>query len=270
MSEDLQLLAISVGNTRTALGRFSGRALLASRSLPNSDVAGIERAILEESAELDTEGRTVVVIATVNPRFSSELLARVEPRLEHEVFRIGEELPIPIRSSLTPAAGTGQDRLLAALAAFETVRQACVVIDAGTAITIDFVDGAGVYQGGAIAPGARMALTALHAGAAQLSEVALEKPDDSEPFGKNTREAMLNGVFYGARGAVRMLAERYAERYGGYPMIIATGGDARLLFEGDELVERIVDDLVLHGVAIACDIALSREVAEDASADSGA
>ena len=90
----------------------------------------------------------------------------------------------------------------------------------------------------------------------------MSRPDDAEAFGKNTRQAMLNGVFYGARGMVRLLIERYAESYGAYPQIIATGGDARLLFGDDELIEHIADDLVLRGVAIACEAALGEIEAE--------
>ena len=91
---------------------------------------------------------------------------------------------------------------------------------------------------------------ALREQTAQLPDVAFAKPDP-ETFGKTTREAMLNGVFFGIRGAVRMLSERYAERYGAYPRIIATGGDAQVLFEGDEFVEEIAPDLTLLGVALA-------------------
>jgi type III pantothenate kinase len=136
-----------------------------------------------------------------------------------------------------------------------------VVVDAGSAITVDFVDGEGTFQGGAIAPGARMMLRALHQQTAALPAVEFAAPegagdssgDDFQPFGRNTPQAMLNGVFFGARGLVRQLAERYAEKYEAYPTIIATGGDAKVLFEGDDLVERIVPELTLRGVAHAFD-----------------
>src|SRR5690606_11235082 len=102
--------------------------------------------------------------------------------------------------------------------------------------------------GGAIAPGAQMMLDALHQRTAQLPEVEMAQPDD--PIGHNTREAMLAGVFYGTRGIVREVTEQIAERVGSYPMIIATGGNAPLLFTGFELVERIVSDLTLMGLAV--------------------
>jgi type III pantothenate kinase len=87
-------------------------------------------------------------------------------------------------------------------------------------------------------------------------------PDD-EPFGRDTEQAMLQGVVYGAQGLVRRLVERYAMAYDAYPMVVATGGDAGLLFEGDELVDRVVPHLTLRGIAVACQRALA------ASGDAG-
>lgn len=261
----LRLLAVSVGNSRTAIGAFTGKRLAHARTLVNTSADALAGAILEDAREITGSERAAIVVASVNPGLSEPIIDAVDRKTEIEVYRVGEDVPVPIAHTLDPDARTGQDRLLAAAAAFDVVRQACVVIDAGTAVTIDFVDGAGVYHGGAILPGAKLMLRALHEGAAQLPEVEFDRPDEQEPFGKNTRDAMLNGVYFGIRGAVRLLLERYAERYGGYPQVIATGGDARLLFETDELVEHIADDLVLRGVALACDVSLS-----GATADSGA
>ncbi len=251
-------MAVSVGNTRTSFGAFAGKERLSLRSLPNSAMDAIVEGVLECAGVLRGE-RTAVVIADVNAALADTLVRAIEPRLEHELFRVGAGLPIPIEQATEAGAGTGQDRLLAALAAFEIAGQACVVIDAGTAVTVDFVDGVGAYQGGAITAGAQMMLDALARGTAQLPEVELGRPDPERHFGKNTREAMINGVCFGVRGAVRLLIERYAEAYGAYPQIIATGGDAHFLFDDDELVERIVDDLVLRGIVAAFQGTIARD-----------
>ncbi len=261
---NLQGLAISVGNTRTSFGLFDGKTLAESRSIANASVEAVVDAVAKMAEGLKGAERPIVAIATVNPMVSSPLVDRLSSLLDLQMHIIGDDVPPPIEQATDPATRTGADRLLAAAAAFDVVRQACVIIDVGTAITVDFVDGVGVFQGGAIAPGPRLMLRSLHQAAAQLPEVELERPDMSESFGKNTREAMLSGVFFGLRGFVRAIAEHYAEAYGGYPQIIATGGDARYLFEGDDFVEHIVDDLVLRGIAIACQAALA-----DVSADGG-
>src|SRR6185503_5698731 len=80
---------------------------------------------------------------------------------------------------------------------------------------------------------------------------------DNEPFGRNTTQAMLQGVYHGIRGMVQRLVERYAEHYEAYPLVIATGGDAATLFEGDPFIDRIVPELTLLGIAVAAKHALS-------------
>ena len=72
-----------------------------------------------------------------------------------------------------------------------------------------------------------------------------------KPFGQNTQQAILHGVYHGIRGTVKELVENYATELGFWPDIIATGGDAPKLFEGWELVHAIAPDLTLYGVALA-------------------
>jgi type III pantothenate kinase len=134
------------------------------------------------------------------------------------------------------------------------------VIDAGTAITVDFVDGTGVFHGGAIAPGVRMMCRALQAGAPRLPLVEWGQPALRDgPFGRDTTEAILVGVRAAAVGLAHLLVDRYAEFYRAYPRIIATGGDAQDLFGDDEIVEQVVPDLQLAGLADACRRALVRD-----------
>ena len=78
---------------------------------------------------------------------------------------------------------------------------------------------------------------------------------------------MLQGVFQGIRGMVRQLSEQYAIRYGAYPMVIATGGDAMVLFDDDELIELIVPDLQLHGMISAVKHMVSPEEVDAATSD---
>lgn len=248
------IVAISVGNTNTTFAACIGGDPFEPQSLPNADIPSIARAIatLAESQDTDT-----ALLATVN-RAVSEPLRRELVLLDIELLQINRDIAIPLKHTLDDAAiaSTGQDRLLAAAAAFRIAGQACVVVDAGTAVTVDFVDGKGTFHGGAIAPGLRMSLQALHEHTDALPQVAFAAPDPAIPYARNTTEAMLHGVYYGIRGLVRQLAERYAVAYEAYPVIIATGGDAQTLFESEELIERIIPNLVLQGIAQAYAAAL--------------
>ncbi len=254
-SGGLRLLCITVGNTNTKYGLFHGREMLAGGSHSCERIEDLTQEIVALAKARDV---TMSVMASVNARSASSLSRVLAERLGHDLYQIGVDVPIPLRGRLDHEAMTGHDRALNALAAFEIMQQAVVIVDAGTAITVDFVDGEGVYHGGAIAPGVSTALRALHAYTASLPDIPFSRPDE-HPFGANTQQAMLNGVFYGARGLVRMLVERYAEAYGGYPGVIATGGDAQSLFGDDDMIDRVVGNLTLLGIAIACEMVLDTD-----------
>jgi type III pantothenate kinase len=221
---------------------------------PNSELPAIVSGITRWWRDIASHPRASIVLASVNDREANRIRSAVEDQLGVEVYRVGEDLPIPIGRQLDPETITGVDRLLNAAAAFQTVKQACIVVDAGTAVTVDFVDGEGVFVGGAIAP-------ALHEHTHDLPELTFEAPT-ARTFGRSTAQAMLNGVYHGIRGMVWKLVEHYAERYGAFPMVIATGGDAQLLFGNDELVDRIVPNLTVLGIAAAARVALASDDAD--------
>jgi len=253
------ILAIAVGNTRTRLGLFHGGHLHQPVSVPSADAEAIVE-LLRDRVVPDKRP-VAVVIASVNPPAADALdaaIGRLGPRdLVRGVYRVGPDLPIPLQAAVDDDREVGHDRLLNALGAFTRARQACVVIDAGTAVTVDFVDGRGVFQGGAIGPGVSMMLESLARGAAALPEVAFDAGESvDQAFGTSTRKAMLLGVRACAVGMVHLLVDRYAQFYGGYPQIVATGGDAPALFENDSIVEHLVPDLQLIGIHETCVSAL--------------
>ncbi len=260
-----RLLVVSVGHTNATASLTRGATLDKPRRFPLDDLGAVADGLVEMAGELAAEGAddAAVVFSWTNRAACDTLASALAGRTELRTFRLMEDLTIPIRHALQDeaVAKTGQDRLLNALAAFDAAKQAVVVVDAGTAITVDFIDGKGVFQGGAIAPGAGAGLRALHSMTTSLPELKAEQPDD-EPFGRDTRQAMLQGMKYGAQGLVRRLVERYAEAYDAYPMVVATGGDAGLLFDDDELVDRVVPHLTLRGIALAC----VHELGEDGGA----
>lgn len=252
------IILISAGNTRTQVGLLEAGQVGEVSSHANDGPEAVRSAMARLVAE---HAGVAAVIASVNPAAA----AAAERELDGmgvEVHRLGRDIGIDLTHSLDDDSTVGQDRLLNAIGAFARARQACIVIDAGTAITVDFVDGEGVFHGGAIAPGVRMMLRALHEQTAALPAVEFTPPDPARgSLGKDTSHAMLIGVASAARGLCHLLIDRYAEFYGAYPRVIATGGDASALFDGDELVETILPDLTLVGLAEVC----RRELGEGAS-----
>ncbi len=264
------LLAVTVGNTRTRLGLFrpaatQGGELIEAASHTNADLAAIAKHARELLA---SDHGASIVLSSVSNKTADELEKLLRAETGEETYRFGRDLLIPVRTTLDDEKTVGQDRLLCALAAYSKAKQACVIVDAGTAITVDFIDGEGVFQGGVIAPGLHMMLASLHEHTAALPQMVFTKPDAQRGvFGKDTRHAMLLGVQTAAQGLVRLVVERYAEAYDAYPQIIATGGDAPTLFENDEVVEHVVPDLQLMGIYEACRRNLSPDGGLDAMDD---
>jgi type III pantothenate kinase len=242
------VLAISVGNTRTGIGAFRDGRLHYSEAQSNHDEVGLLRAIAAASRRL-RPGQTVAVLASVNPAVAALLIAEINTGLGIGVHRIERDVPVPIRRQLAARARVGEDRLLNAAAAHALLRQSCVIVDAGTAITVDYVGADGTFHGGAIGAGAQMMLDALHARAAQLPRVVMAAPRGA--LGRDSAEAMRAAVFFGLRGLVSTLADEYAWAMGGRPLVVATGGDAELLFSGHPRIDRIIAPLTLWGIALS-------------------
>ncbi|MEO1512599.1 MAG: type III pantothenate kinase, partial [Planctomycetota bacterium] len=162
------LLAIAVGNTRTRCGVFIAGQLEASATAPNAHAGEIEDAIAAATGKHAETLALAAVSSVAHAHLETAIAAmrRVVPALEPQIA--GRDIPLPIPLALEDPGTVGVDRLLNTTAAYETAKQACVVVDVGTAATVDFVDGQGVFQGGAIAPGLAMMLAALHEHTAAL------------------------------------------------------------------------------------------------------
>lgn len=238
--DSTHLLAVAVGNTRARWGTFTGReptpggvALLAS-------AADMLRASVEASTP------DAVAMASVNGPGADEI-ERALRGSGVPVVRLGRDFTPDLKHTLEDASTLGIDRVCNAIAAYQLVQSAVAVVDAGSAITVDFVDGEGTFHGGGIAPGAAMMLQSLHEHTAALPMLDFA-PDAAGVFGRDTPHAMQLGVSAAARGLVREMVERFAEHYEAYPRVVATGGDAAALFESDGFVERIIPDLQLIGI----------------------
>jgi type III pantothenate kinase len=249
MTTDQPFLALTVGNTRTSVATIVGDEIQGLESFDSNETSVIVEHAIKTWKDLDYESPQII-ISTSNEDANKAISAALADQTSRQIWQIGEDVPPAIGQHLDPETITGIDRLLNAAAVWDMHKQACVVIDAGTCVTVDFVDGEGTFHGGAIAPGARMQLTSMHNGTSTLPEVDFTAPL-KEAFGKNTAQAMLQGVFHGIQGMVRQLCEQYAVRYGAYPRIIATGGDAELLFKADEFIEEIVPNLQMQGIAVS-------------------
>lgn len=254
-----RFVTVDVGNTRCKL-----RAWIA----PFSSVGGLSRATVAQSADFDTNaalvtevrgfltriehdfgrGASRVAISSVaSPAIESELVAALRSVFADRVF-VAPDCGLSIEVS--NPANVGRDRLYAARGAFELVRGAAIVVDAGTALTVDalaLAHARGRFLGGAIAPGPRLLADSLARHAARLP---LVEPDvGARALGTDTQSALQAGIVIGFRGAARELVTRVASESGlsGAPIVVTGGARAFLLaptscFEGDVRE----DELLVH------------------------
>lgn len=272
------LLAIDIGNSRIKLGLFgaasgcvaaaqSAPLPIASPALPEpQDTLAVTPPLAPGSpaeqllADWLAEGGSVdrVVLASVN-RPSREQAEACLDRLVTAPRRLLAAGDLPLEVRLPAPERVGIDRLAGAVAANRLRRPGspAVVVDLGTAITIDLITPDGAFDGGAILPGIAMASRALHEKTDLLPEHGLTQLEGApDAVGKDTTEALHAGLFWGAVGAVREIIARQADRLTTPPQVFLTGGAApsvaRLLGGPDRTV-RYLPDLVLQGIAVAAD-----------------
>lgn len=159
---------------------------------------------------------------------------------------MSHQLPLPVQIGYETPETLGTDRIAAAAGAAERYPgKNVLIVDAGTALTLDVVSAAGVFLGGNISPGLRMRFTALHQQTHSLPKVELA--GEVPLFGKNTREAILagvvNGIIYEITNSISSLHNKFDNLH-----VILTGGDAGYL--SPRLKNTIFTDenLVLNGL----------------------
>jgi type III pantothenate kinase len=246
---DINLMVLNVGNSRLSAGVFEAGDLRHVVRVGHQERGQWAKVIGETWSHIAGRDGAAIAGASVNPAISEPLELVVTEATDRKVAWVGREIELPINVATENPAETGVDRILNVVAAYEQLGRACVVVDAGTAVTVDFCNDNGDFVGGAIAPGVNMMLDALHSGTARLPRVEFATPRDA--VGKSTAEAIRHGVYHGIRGMVKELVENYATELGRWPELIATGGDARALFDGWELVHAISPDLIFYGIALA-------------------
>lgn len=250
----MTLLTVDVGNTQTHLGVFDGdeldREWRASTDPARTDdeLALMFRQFLGlyglEFAEFDG-----VAICSVVPRLTQELRDMVERYFGFPALIVEPGVKTGIRIRIDNPREVGADRISNAVAAhamFE--KEPVVVVDFGTAITVDAVSAGGDYLGGAIAPGIDTAAAGLYAATAQLRRVELVAPP--ETIGKGTVHALQSGLVFGFAALVDGLVESVIKELGGDAHVVATGGLAPTVIEHCHRIERFEPTLTLLGLKL--------------------
>lgn len=232
-----QWLAVDAGNSRVKAGLFE----LMKSGLPRclkACAAGVDQP-LDWSALLSVdEPQTVTSIIAGSSQAHVDQIRQNWPKRWPEPLLVRSSERFPLTIDVEEPRRVGLDRLLTAIAAnrIRTAQQPVVVVDCGTATTINLIDAQGTFRGGAILPGFLLCAKALHHYTEVLPLLTVRQIVDvptataGHPvLGRNTEQAMLSGIFWGQIGAIREIASRLQSEAGGVPLMLLTGGGAALL-----------------------------------------
>ena len=250
------LFAVDVGNTQSVLGLFDETSLVGHwRISTNASLTGDElRAKVSGLLALDGFSWgdvSHVIVASVVPRLTAawEEVAQTASDCDMLVVGPGLKTGMPIRYDNPHEVGA--DRIVNGVAAFERLGGPVIIVDFGTATTIDVISEDGAYMGGAIAPGVETSAEALFSKAARLSKVDLEPP--ARAIGTNTRASVQAGLMLGEAAMVDGLVRRVWSELGVETPVIGTGGLAERMGPLCETIGRIDLDLTLEGLRIIYD-----------------
>jgi type III pantothenate kinase len=243
-----RILAIDAGNTRVKWGLFdTNGTMLKNGACQNTEIAQVK---LPDAARL--------VISNVAGENMKHQLLSIFPKqiLSHWITAKASECGVNNNYDLPEKLGT--DRWAALIAAWHIKQSSCVVVNAGTAVTIDALNEHGEFLGGMILPGIQLMQQSLGLATAQLPNISSEKSTQAvnnlyqDIFSRNTKDAMHSGSINAACGAIMQMHSKLSAHSAHVPYILMSGGNAELIranFLGDVTnLTIIIDNLVLLGL----------------------
>ncbi|MGN6424109.1 MAG: type III pantothenate kinase [Asticcacaulis sp.] len=249
--ESALLLAIEQGNTNTLFAIHDGADWIAQwRVATEASRTADEYAAwlyqLMAMRGLDFAAIDDCIISSVVPQSLFNLRKLSQRYFNKTPYVIGENAHLGIAVRIDKPKEAGADRLVNAVGGHIAYEGPLLIIDSGTATTFDVVASDGGYEGGAIAPGVNLSLQALHAAAAKLPRIAIERP--AHYIGKETVSAMQSGIFWGYIGLIEHLIAGIQAEYGQKMTVIATGGVASLFEGATDRIDYFDHDLTLRGL----------------------
>lgn len=245
------LIVADIGNSFVKVGRLRS---LETDAMPKADdvvECGRDEIPARLQDWLPTENCHWLV-SSVNRQLENRLSTWISSeRHDRYTLLTAGDVPIPIEVEFPDQVG--MDRLAAAVAAnyLRQPDQPAIVIDAGSAITVDVVSGRGTFLGGSILPGLMMSATALSASTDLLPLVPASYRDDPpQVIGRSTEAAMRSGLYWGTIGALKELVRKLAAQIGGDPKVVISGGTAELLKDRLPFETCHVPQIVLSGIAL--------------------
>ncbi len=230
-----RILAIDIGNTAATVGFYEGGRLIDFGSMYYDDIPRYASKLLRNGINSPLD----IILSSVFPEITKKVISSVGSQKGLKLWVVGKNLPVLIRHKYNDYNKLGCDRKANAFGVTKMYRLPMLVIDYGTAVTFDYIDSKGIFQGGMIVPGPETAYRALGQRAALLPK-DLRLPKRTKSFlGKNTRECMESGILEGYGAMTDELITRFRKRYGKSLRVLATGGFAEVIRPYARLIDTI-------------------------------
>lgn len=247
------LLAIDIGNSNIVIGgieenktRFEAR--IATDRIKTSDQYGVEiKSMLDLFHVALDEVEGCIISSVVPPVFNAVRTGVVKVTGKNPMV-VGPGIKTGLNIHMDDPTSVGSDRIVIAVAALQEYKPPLILVDMGTATTIEVVDQGNTYLGGCIIPGVRVSAEALSSRASQLPGIQLDKP--KRVIGKNTVECMRSGIMYGAAAMLDGMLDRMEEELGKKTTVVATGGMAQFIAPLCKREMKLEKDLLLKGLNI--------------------
>jgi type III pantothenate kinase len=245
------LLAIEQGNTNTLFAVHDGQGWVAQWRTATDSTRTADEYAVWLSQLLALQGMALgalgaCIISTVVPQALFNLRNLSRRYLKVEPLIVGENAELGIEVRIDKPSEAGADRLVNAIGAFSCYGGPLIVVDSGTATTLDVIGADGAFEGGVIAPGINLSMQALHDAAAKLPRIAIQRP--AHIVGRDTVEAMQSGVYWGYVALIEGLIDRIKAEYEAPLRVIATGGVASLFEGATAKIDAFDPEITLKGL----------------------
>lgn len=226
------LLAIDIGNTNLVIGCFQGnqlvfKARIATDRARTSDQYGVEIKNMMEAYGVQIRDIDDCIISSVVPPVFNSVRTGVIKIIGKQPMVVGPGLKTGLNIQMDVPSQVGSDRIVIAVAALAEYQAPLILMDLGTATTLEVVEPNNRYLGGVILPGVKISMEALTSRTAQLPGISLDKP--RQVIGKNTIDCMRNGIMHGTAAMIDGLVERMEAELGHRTTLVATGGMAQFI-----------------------------------------
>lgn len=235
----MHILAIDIGNTRIKWGLAADQAWLRQGWVATAQAAELASALQGLPAPQQ------IVISNVAGAAVQAQVAAVLPRaVQPPQWIAAMAAQCGVRSGYADPAALGPDRWAALIGAWHLLHAPCVVVNVGTTMTVDALNGEGAFLGGCIVPGATLMREALSRNTANLAA----RTGEFRFFPDNTGDAIVSGAVNALAGAVERVAGYLQQCGSGEPRVVLSGGDAALIETQLNAQVMVVDNLVLEGL----------------------